>query len=502
MQRQVNTEEQFIRVMLSGRKPKNRRNSDQLMRKIGKSIGTGGGLFSMGSRRNFIRDNRTCYRRAVVKALVLKNKGPDWSEKRQKHANYIQREGAGKDGEQGVAYGSKSDKLDVHDFINRGQDDAHEFRFMLSAEDSGKLDLTEFTRTLMKSLEDDLGTKLDWMAANHHNTESPHTHIVLRGSDENGRTLILDRDMISHGIRNKARAIVTRELGERTEHEIKDEIKHSVHKNRAVQIDFEIEKRLGSDRIYGLQNGPEVQGVDVRKSDQEKRLKFLETLGLSEKITQTEWKLKEGFIEQLKEMGIQGDIIKMMHRDIKIHEQNCVVYKKEIHGHKELSGVVIKRGVSNEMTDKEFLVIQAQDRRYYYVDLDRYSERSKVKIGDSVAVSMTEQQPWVKKSDLNLAAFAKIHNGIYDPIKHSEWAKSIGIGHEDYVKVHVGRIEFLEKLDLAKKSGDGQWKLKPDFLKKLKDFEDEQKQKFIPRVSVRPVSIKQEQGVKQGIGKR
>ena len=495
-------EEHFIRVMLSGRNPKDKRNSDQLMRRIGKSIGTGGGLFSMGSRRNFVRENRTRHRRAVVKAIVMQNKGPSWTEKRQKHASYIQREGVGKEGEQGFAYGSEFDKLDVQDFIKRGQDDAHEFRFMLSAEDSRELDLTEFTRSLMKSLEDDLGIKLDWMASNHYNTDSPHTHIVLRGSDENGHVLILDRDTISHGIRNKARAIVTRELGERTEHEIQDEIKHSIDKKRVVQIDFEVEKRLGSDRIYALQNGPEIQGVEIRTNHQEQRLQFLETIGLSEKINQTEWRLKPGFIEQLKEMGIQGDIIKMMHRDIKIHEQNCVVYKKEIHSHKEIRGVVVRRGISNEMTDREFLVVKAQDRRYYYVDLDKYSDRANVKVGDSIEVFITEPKAWIKKSDLNLAAFAKAHDGIYDSNKHQEWAMSIGIGHKDYVKIHVSRLEFLENLDLAKKCGDGQWKLKPDFLKKLKELEDEQKQKFTPRVNVRTVSLNQEQNLKQGIGKR
>ena len=492
-------EEQFIRVFLSRKKPKEPRNSDRLISKIGKKIGSGGGLFSMGSHRSFVRNNRRFDRRVIVKALILKNDGQNWAERRQKHANYIQRESVGKEGDRGVAYGSEIDEIEVSDFLKRGSEDAHEFRFILSPEDASQLDLTKFTRSVMKSLENDLKTKLDWIAANHYNTDSPHTHIVLRGADDNGNKLILDRDTISNGIRNRARKIVTRELGERTLWEIKKEIKLSVEKKRAVPLDFEIEKRLGVDRLYTLQTNVELQGFEVSTKQQKQRLQFLETIGFSESINQTTWKIQPEFIDRLKEISIQGDIIKMMHREIDVQEQSCVVYKPEIHGQKELTGVVKKRGVSDEMTDREFLVIQAPDKKYYYVDLDRYSDKSRARVGDPVVISMTEPKSWIKKSDLNLLAFAKKDQDIYDSNKHGKWAKSVGVSHPDYVKVHVTRIEFLETLELATKCGVGQWKLKPDFLEDLKKFEDEQKQKFTPRVSVRVPSMEQKQSLKQGL---
>ncbi|MBV9562501.1 MAG: hypothetical protein JOY90_18975 [Bradyrhizobium sp.] len=36
-----------------------------------------------------------------------------------------------------------------------------------------------FLRDLMRQMEEDLGTKLDWVAADHFNTGHPHSHIVV-----------------------------------------------------------------------------------------------------------------------------------------------------------------------------------------------------------------------------------------------------------------------------------------------------------------------------------
>ncbi len=49
--------------------------------------------------------------------------------------------------------------------------------FIVSSEDGVELsDLRTTTRDLMQQMETDLGTKLDWIAVDHHNTGHPHTH--------------------------------------------------------------------------------------------------------------------------------------------------------------------------------------------------------------------------------------------------------------------------------------------------------------------------------------
>ncbi|RUV44169.1 MAG: hypothetical protein E5X45_28595 [Mesorhizobium sp.] len=54
-------------------------------------------------------------------------------------------------------------------------------------------DLKAFTRDLMGQMEKDLGTKLDWIAADHWNTDNPHIHIILRGRTEDGEDLVRAR---------------------------------------------------------------------------------------------------------------------------------------------------------------------------------------------------------------------------------------------------------------------------------------------------------------------
>jgi type IV secretory pathway VirD2 relaxase len=63
-----------------------------------------------------------------------------------------------------------------------------------------------------------LGTKLDWTAIPHWNTEHPHIHVIVRGKGDDGRDLVVSRDYISHGMRGRAEQLVTlEELGPRSD---------------------------------------------------------------------------------------------------------------------------------------------------------------------------------------------------------------------------------------------------------------------------------------------
>src|SRR6185295_16229362 len=69
-----------------------------------------------------------------------------------------------------------SDHADGNAFLDRSERDPHQFRFIVSPEDSSRLqDLKPFIRDLMQQMEQDLDTKLDWVAIDHFNTGHPHT---------------------------------------------------------------------------------------------------------------------------------------------------------------------------------------------------------------------------------------------------------------------------------------------------------------------------------------
>jgi type IV secretory pathway VirD2 relaxase len=60
--------------------------------------------------------------------------------------------------------------------------DKRHFRLIVAPE-RGELiaDLPAFTREVMARAEAQLGARLSWVAVDHHDTDNPHTHLILRG---------------------------------------------------------------------------------------------------------------------------------------------------------------------------------------------------------------------------------------------------------------------------------------------------------------------------------
>jgi type IV secretory pathway VirD2 relaxase len=123
-------------------------------------------------------------RRVVVKARVVKMRGSG-SKAAYAHLRYLQRDGVTVDAERGRLYSSFQNDADGSTFLDRGQDDRHQFRLIVAPEDSPELgDLRDVTRRLMAQMERDLGTHLDWVAVDHHNTgHYAEVRIMPRGRD-------------------------------------------------------------------------------------------------------------------------------------------------------------------------------------------------------------------------------------------------------------------------------------------------------------------------------
>ena len=193
------------------------------------------------------RGSYTGARRVAVKARVVKlNPQHGAARGRQfvgakavdAHLRYLERDGVTKDGEKGQVYSGERDVEDGRAFLERGRDDRHQFRFIVSAENGAELyDPRQTIRDLMKQMETDLGTKLDWIAVDHHNTGHPHTHILVRGVTEDGKTLNIAGDYIAYGIRERASEIVTRELGRQSELEVRKQLEREVDADRFTGLD-------------------------------------------------------------------------------------------------------------------------------------------------------------------------------------------------------------------------------------------------------------------------
>lgn len=209
------------------------------------------------------------------------------------HLRYIERDGVTKDGGKAHAYGPGTDEADIAAFEERGRGDRHQFRFIVSPEDAAELDdLKSYTRDLMSRMEADLGTKLDWVAVDHWNTDNPHTHIVLRGRQPDGSDLVIARDYISNGMRNRARELATEWLGPRTEMEIRTGMLREVVQERWTGLDRMIQREAEEGTINLLSEPADAQGR-FRRTAMIGRLQRLTEMGLADHTGNCVWTLHE-----------------------------------------------------------------------------------------------------------------------------------------------------------------------------------------------------------------
>jgi type IV secretory pathway VirD2 relaxase len=195
--------------------------------------------FGRGRRAALALSSRSPARRVVIMARVVRHRGRQFvAAPLARHVAYLEREGVTRDGEDTRLFDAASDNADGRAFAERCAEDRHHFRFIVSPEDATQMaDLRAFTRELMNDAERDLGTKLEWVAVDHWNTDNPHIHVLMRGRADDGRDLVISRDYISKGFRQRAAERVALELGPRTESEIHQSFRREVEAERWTSLD-------------------------------------------------------------------------------------------------------------------------------------------------------------------------------------------------------------------------------------------------------------------------
>ena len=254
-------------------------------------------------------------RRVVVKARIVRHQGRTFrSAPMSAHLSYLKRDGVSRDGEQGIMFDAGSDRADDLAFTDRCQDDRHHFRFIVSPEDAGEMtDLKAFTRDVASQMQADLGTRLDWVAVDHWNTDNPHVHLLVRGIDETGADLVISRDYISRGLRSRAEDLVAIELGPKPELEIRNALEKDITTERWTRLDFEIRRHADDVGLIDLRR--EAQGSDSEtRRLMIGRLQHLEKMGLATATGPGEWMVGLEAERHLRDLSIRGDIIKTMHR--------------------------------------------------------------------------------------------------------------------------------------------------------------------------------------------
>ena len=288
-----------------------------------------------------------------------------------KHIAYLKREGVTRDGTDARMFDGRSDEAETKAFAERCEDDRHHFRFTVSPEDAAEMaDLRTFTRELMADAEKDMGTKLDWVAVDHWNTDNPHIHVLVRGRADDGRDLVISRDYISQGFRGRAAERVTLELGPRSEQEIRTALQKEVEAERWTSLDRSL--RDISDEgggVADLRPGGAGEDPELRRLMLGRAAK-LERLGLAEEVGSARWTLKPGFEPALRDLGVRGDIIKTMHRAMTGAGNEPDVSGFALHGDDggdPVLGRLVARGLHDELKGSAYAIVEGVDGRTHHL---------------------------------------------------------------------------------------------------------------------------------------
>jgi len=371
------------------------------------------------------------------------------------HLRYIERDGVSREGDPGQAYGPLTDQADLNAFQERGRDDRHQFRFIVSPEDAEQLDdLRTYTRHLMDRMEADLGTRLDWVAVDHWNTDNPHTHIVLRGKDDTGKDLVIARDYIAEGMRNRASELATEWLGPRTELEIQRSLQREVQQERFTSLDRTLlrERQAGVLSLKMLANHPRRQLLIGR-------LQHLQRLELAHEVRPGQWILRDDVEATLRALGERGDIVRTMQRAMGGLQRELAVFEPG-KGTPGVIGRIVAKGLADELHDRGYLVVDGLDGKAHYLALPARAELADYPIGGLVETRSLSEPRAVDRSIAALAA-----DGLYRTDHHLAQARSQSSGGHDpeaLVERHVRRLEALRRAGIVERLAEGVWKIPTD----------------------------------------
>ncbi len=431
----------------------------------GSRIGRGASVGRLLSSRDRLTGFRG--RRAVVKASLIRLGGKAGQVARA-HMRYIQRDGVTREGLPGELYGPETDRADGDDFVKRTAGDRHQFRFIVSAEDGAEYpDLKPYIRRLMTQVEHDLGTKLDWAAVDHFNTERPHTHIVLRGVDDRGDNLIIAREYISHGLRERASELVTLDLGPRTDHEIEARLRHDIDQERLTTIDLRLLRRMdGAREVSPADNDPFQQSIAAG------RLRKLKAMDLAEDIGGGRYRLADGLEQTLRRMGERGDIIRLMQRELTARRLDRAGVEQVVSTElrEPIIGRLIQRGFSDEHRDRHYMMVDGIDGRVHYVDIGRGTATPSVPENATVRIERTKTE--ASQADRTIDAIARANGGRYSIDLHLRHDPNAS---EAFATSHVRRLEAMRRAGAGpERRADGSWSIPQDHLARAEAFAQRQ----------------------------
>lgn len=283
----------------------------------------GGRLRAGGANAAFAQDKR----QRVVVTVFYQGHGGSGAGKLIAHGKYLERDGAGPEGEPGQFYNHEEDRVDAGPRLAQWADeDKRHMRLMLAPESGARIeDLKDFTRATMAQMERDLGMPLEWVAVDHHNTDNPHVHVILRGRRRDGPDLIIPRDYATWGLRHAAREVATQMLGDRGRDDERLALERETRAERSTRLDQLLAAELKPGKVRRIQSIGRGFEPTLRAALRN-RVRELTRMGLGQEEKRDRFHLDHDWAARLEDIGKGIDLRRRLGRELEPGQGRLKLY--------------------------------------------------------------------------------------------------------------------------------------------------------------------------------
>ena len=323
------------------------------------------------------RSTRPYLQRCAVRVTYLNNKTRgQW----RAHGRYLARESATQNNPvEGVGFGREDQKIDIaarlEDWQKAG--DERMWKLIISPEFGDLVGLRGLTGDLMERMEKDLGTDLEWVAVEHHNTEHPHAHVVVRGVRSDGTGLRMSRDYIQQGIRSAAEHLCTRQIGFRTELDAADAERREISESRFTSLDRRIMREASNSNAdfgpeyFEVVRNPTEPGLSemarLRTQHEASRLAVLHRMGLADSTGGASWLVRRDCEQVLRAMQRSADRQRTLTaHGVLLSDDRLPMTTLDLLDLTSIDGRILVHG-EEETSGRSYLMLEATDGQIYHI---------------------------------------------------------------------------------------------------------------------------------------
>ena len=377
-----------------------------------------------------------------------------------RHTLYVERDGAGRDGDPVQVFDRELDRADGAAFVERCEGDRHHFRVIISPEHGAAIDdLKGYTRDLMRTVESDLDTRIDWIAAEHHDTGHTHVHLLMRGVRADGRDLVIPRSYVSHGFRERAEGLATELLGPRLE---PDRADRAVKQERLTELDRELVARARGNEIAmsALPND------GVRAARLVQRLNRLEELGLAEPARAGVWTLDAELEEKLIRLGDRRDreraTARLLAQEQRGLEPERTRELEAAHSSQRVTGRLVGfERLGEDARGPQLIGVEGIDGRFWTARVASPEDlRALAGVERGAIVEIERATPGLKASDRTIWEIAQQNDLAYSAALHRQARPT---DRANYIEMHERRLEALRRDGVVSRERDGTFYLPHDY---------------------------------------